>query len=212
MRTIEFDDPHRRKHFDFFRRLDQPHFSATASVEISPLLSYIKDKEIAFTPALVYCVTRVGNSLPAFRQRIRGDAVVEHDIVHPSLTVLTDVSSVFSFCHMHYQPGFSAFVADARRRMERMKTEPSFEDEEGRDDYLYLSAIPWVSFTSISHAMHYSPPDSMPRIAWGKYVADGDRISMPLSVQAHHALVDGRDMGRYFEAIEELVQHPEELA
>ena len=48
-----------------------------------------------------------------------------------------------------------------------------FEDEEGRDDFLFLSAIPWISFTSFSHAMHYTPADSVPRITWGKSFKEG---------------------------------------
>ena len=83
-----------------------------------------------------------------------------------------------------------------------MQSKPVFEDEEGRDDFLYLSAVPWVSFTSISHAMHYHPHDSIPRISWGKYFKDGDKTLMPLSLTAHHALVDGRNMGEYFNLFE----------
>ena len=82
------------------------------------------------------------------------------------------------------------------------------EDEVNRDDYLFLSAIPWVSFTSFAHAMHYEPADSVPRFTWGKYFKEGDKILMPLSVQAHHAVVDGRHTGKYFQQFQKYMQHP----
>ena len=50
-----------------------------------------------------------------------------------------------------------------------MQHQPSFEDEKGRDDFIFMSAMPWISFTSVMHPMHYHPVDSIPRIAWGKY-------------------------------------------
>lgn len=199
MRVIRFDDPHRRRHFDFFRRMDQPHFSITANVEVTALR---RRAGLRLTPAVVYCLTRAANEIPELRQRIRGDEVVEHEVVHPSFTVATGASNVFSFCEVPYRPAFGEFVEDAARRMEAAKSAPSLEDEPGRDDYLFMSAIPWVSFTGITHAMHYHPVDSVPRIAWGKLFTEGERVLMPLSVQAHHALVDGAHLGRFFERAE----------
>ena len=92
-----------------------------------------------------------------------------------------------------------------------MQKQPSMEDEEGRDDYLYLSSMPWVSFSSLQHAMHCDPADSVPRIAWGKFYEEGGKVWLPLSVQAHHALGDGRHAGRYFEKIQHLLSQPEQF-
>lgn len=211
MKTIVFTDPHRRKHFELFRRMDRPHFSITANVQISAFLRYFRERRIPFTPAVVYCIARAANAIAVFKRRIRGETVVEHEQVHPSFTVPTDVSDVFSFCYVPYDRDFGSFVAAARTSMEQMRVSPSLEDEEGRDDYLFLSAFPWVAFTAVTHAMSDSPPDSVPRIMWGKYLEDGGRVTMPLSVQTHHALVDGRDMGRYFELVQHYFEHPEEL-
>lgn len=205
MKTINFNNPHRKKHFDFFRKMDQPHFNLVANVDITSFLQHIKQHQLSFTVPIVYIISRVANELPAFRWRIRGEQVVEHESVQPSFTVPTDVSDVFSFCTVEYSPDVTTFFQRAQATIEEMKTNPNFEDEEGRDDFLFLSAIPWVSFTGLSHAMHYSPPDSVPRISWGKYFTQNERQLMPLAVQAHHAVVDGSDMGRYFEKVQELL-------
>lgn len=211
MKTITFTNPHRRKHFELFRRMEQPHFGVTASVQIASFLRYIRERQVSFTPAVVYCIARAANTIPVFKQRLRGETIVEHEQVDPSFTVLTDVADVFSFCHVPYNPHFGSFVAAARARIDEMRFAPSLEDEDGRDDYLFMSSFPWVSFTGFMHAMSDSPPDSIPRMVWGKYVEDGGRVTMPLAVQAFHALVDGRDVGRYFELVQHLFDHPEEL-
>ena len=57
MKEVEFNDPHRKKHFDFFRKMDQPHFNITANVEIGGFLDFIKKKRVAFYSGngLLYC-------------------------------------------------------------------------------------------------------------------------------------------------------------
>ena len=205
MKKINFTDPHRKKHFDHFNKMDQPHFSLVANVDITDFLKTIKEKQWLFTPYMVYILTRAANEIKTFRWRIRGEEIVEHPSVQPSFSVPTDVSDVFSFCTVNYHPKADIFIKDALETMERMRTAPDFEDEEGRDDFLFMSAIPWVTFTSLTHAMHHSPVDSVPRITWGKYFEQNGRIMMPLAVQAHHALVDGRNMGEYFEKVEGLL-------
>lgn len=204
MKHIRFTNPHRKKHFDFFNKMDQPHFGICANIDISNLLACIKKRQLAFTPTMVYLIAHTANLIPQFRYRIRNQQIVEHEAVHPSFAVKVEATDVFSFCEVKYQANYTTFAKNARDRMAEMHQNPSFEDEIGRDDYLFLSAFPWASFTSVQHAMHYSPVDSVPRIVWGKYFEDKETIKMPLSVQAHHALVDGVHMGRYFELFQEL--------
>jgi chloramphenicol O-acetyltransferase type A len=71
-----------------------------------------------------------------------------------------------------------------------------------------MTAIPWVSFTSFMHPLDLSPVDSVPRFAWGKFFADGELLKMPLSVQAHHALMDGLHVGRFYEIVQDYLHHP----
>ena len=71
--------------------------------------------------------------------------------------------------------------------------------------------MPWVSFTSVMHPLHMNPPDSVPRITWGKFFEEGPTLKMPLSVQAHHALLDGVHLGRYYSLVQEYLDHPEDV-
>jgi chloramphenicol O-acetyltransferase type A len=72
-----------------------------------------------------------------------------------------------------------------------------------------MTAIPWVSFTSFSHPMTLHPADSIPRFAWGKFFEDTGLLKMPLSVQGHHALMDGIHMGKFYAEVQDYLHHPE---
>lgn len=204
MKKIVFENEHRRKHFEFFRNMNHPHFSITANVDITALHGLVKSEGLPFMPSIVWAVAKTANEIEQFRWRIRDEEVVEHAAVHPSFAVDNHDTDVFSFCEVRYSTGYQDFIGRALVKIEQMRTAPSFEDEHDRDDYLFLSSIPWVSFTSIQQAMQFHPHDSVPRIVWGKFFKEGDRVKMPLSVQAHHALVDGRHSGRFFNDFEKL--------
>jgi chloramphenicol O-acetyltransferase type A len=205
-RTIEITNPHQKKHFEFFREMNHPHFGVSANVEIGGWLAMARREGLRIAPTLVHLLAGVCNEIPELRRRIRGDEIVEHDVVHPAFSVPTDVADAFSFCHVDFNPDLRAFVTEAVERSEEMRTAPVFEDDPGRDDYLFMSALPWISFTSVQHAMQYHPHDCVPRISWGKFFETEGRTMMPLSLQAHHALVDGVHAGRFFEGVETLAR------
>ena len=174
----------------------------TAMVDIAHFYNLIKSEGLAFTPTLVYIISRAANDIKQFRWRIRNNAIVEHELVHPSFTIETTTSDVFGFCYVDFEINARNFIGRAEDRMAALRAEPVFEDEQDRDDYLFLSANPWIHFTSMEHAMHYHPTDSIPRVVWGKYVKKGGRLELPVSVQVHHATVDGRHVGAYFDKLQ----------
>jgi chloramphenicol O-acetyltransferase type A len=200
----------RRNHFELFRKWDHPHFNICANLDVTAFYPYLKEHGIHFTVAVVYLIARTANAIPEFRYRIRGDGVVEHEVVHPSATILAD-DDLFTFCTFVYQEDFSAFAADALERIAQVKEHPTLEDKSGEDHFLFMTSIPWVSFTSFTHPMNLSPADSVPRFAWGKIFEEGDRLKMPFSVQGHHAVMDGLHMGRYYEKIQGYLDQPESV-
>jgi len=211
MKKIVFEHPHRQKHFAFFKAMSNPHFGITANVDITDFLRIVRHRaDLRFTPAIVYIIARAAHEVANFKWRIRGEEVIEHDTIRPSFAVPTHAGA-FSFCTVRYDPNPMIFHQAAEEMMEEMARNPSFEDEPGMDDYLYLSTFPWASFTTVEHAMHNDPADSVPRIVWGKYFKQDDKVLMPLSVHAHHALVDGSDLGAFFQKIELLLKKSQKI-
>ena len=71
---------------------------------------------------------------------------------------------------------------------------------------IHFSAIPWLNFTSLSHARSYSYPDSCPKISFGKMTTlDNGKKMMPLSVHVHHGLMDGMHVGKFVALFQELM-------
>jgi chloramphenicol O-acetyltransferase type A len=101
------------------------------------------------------------------------------------------------------------FARRAMEEIDQVKREPYIDEKIQDDSMLFMSSIPWVSFTAFMHPLKLNPADSVPRFAWGRYKEQNGKILMPLSVQAHHAVVDGLHVGRYYQQIQELLDQPE---
>ena len=208
MRHIDLESWPRREHFEFFSAFDHPHAAICANVELTAFHRFVKASGDSINVAIVYAIARAANAIPEFRQRIRDGKVVEHDTVHPATTILVDEER-FSFCQFEYESDYAAFAARAVERIAYVKEHLTLDDPPGRDDLLFLTAIPWVSFTAFMHPMHREHTDSFPRFAWGKFFEEGESLKMPLGVQAHHALADGLHMARFYEEVQGYFDRPE---
>lgn len=211
MKEIIFTEPHRKKHFDFFLAFEQPHFNICAPVNITEFKKWQKAQGHPFSLSVVYFLARAANGIKEFRWRIRGSQVFEHPAISPSFTVPTDASDVFSFCTVPFNPVFHEFLASAQSVQEEMAKNPSFEDEPGRDDYFFMSSLPWIAFTGVGFAMGTPKTDSVPRLTWGRVTDNNGKSTMPLVIQAHHSVVDGFHTGQLFQALERAFENPEEF-
>lgn len=207
MKFIDIENWNRKDHYNYFKQFDYPHFNICGNVDITNFYRYIKENQLPFFISILYAAVKTANSIKEFRFRIRGDSVVEHEIVSPSFTVMTD-DEVFSFCTSNFTEKFEEFKISTLKQIEKVKSSISIEDEPGRDDLLYITSIPWISFTNITHPIKMNPADSIPRISWGKYFEENGKIKLPMSVQVHHALVDGIHVGQYFNTIQEILDNP----
>ena len=207
MKLINIENWSRKDHYNYFKQLNYPHFNVCANLDITTFYKYIKENEIPFFISMLFASIKTANNIKEFRLRIRGDIVVEHEVVCPSFTVMAE-SEVFSFCTAKFTDQFNDFKINTSKEIDKVKNNISIEDEPGRDDLLYITSIPWVSFTSITHPIQMNPVDSIPRISWGKFFEENGKFKLPFSVQAHHALVDGIHVGQYYNAIQEILDNP----
>ncbi|MGB3368843.1 MAG: chloramphenicol acetyltransferase [Acidaminobacteraceae bacterium] len=203
MKEINIENWNRKKHYEFFKNLDYPHFNVCANIDITEFLKYTKSNGEPFFISTLFLVMKSINSIKEFRYRMREETVVEHEVVHPSFTIMGD-EDVFGFCYVDYSNDFLDFKTRAEISIEKAKMDISMEDEIGKDDMVFLTSMPWVSFTSISHPIQLKPADSFPRIAWGKFFMESGRVKLPLSVQVHHALMDGMHVGHLFIKVQEV--------
>lgn len=208
---LDLDSWHRRHHFDFFRAFNQPFFSVCVPVDVTKLHTWTKAEQRSFFLASLYISLRAANAVEPFRYRLRGDQVWVHDTVYATSTVLRENES-FGFGYFPYSTNFDTFHTAGRATLDREKRNTGpLELRTTNDDLIHYSVLPWTSFTSFSHARLLSPTNSVPKIVFGKYTQQGNRLMMPVSVEVHHALMDGLHVGRYFEQLASYLAEPQDV-
>ena len=65
--------------------------------------------------------------------------------------------------------------------------------------------MPWLDYTAINNAL-LGPQDCIPRVTWGRIVDHGGRFDMAMTLEVHHALVDGAQVGAYFAAVQDALR------
>ena len=193
----------RKEHFEFFYRMDYPQYNICMNLDITNFLKFVKKNNISFYYAFIFAATYVVNNNIDFRYRIKDGKVVLHDLIHPSFTDMTKNDELFKMVTVEMKNNIIEFSEYAKKESENQKDYFCFDKLVGRDDLIYYTCIPWISFTHLSHTITINRNDSVPKISWGKYFFDKEKILLPFSVQVHHALMDGMQVGKYVNELQE---------
>ncbi|MDH3402102.1 MAG: chloramphenicol acetyltransferase [Acidobacteriota bacterium] len=210
-RRLEISRWARRRHFEFFKGFEQPFFNVCTDLDVGALVARTRGEGRSFFLAVLYLSLRAANEVPELKVRIRGDEVVEHPVVHGGSTVMRE-DETFGFGYFDYDPRFDAFERTGRAVLEAARRSRTLDDQPERDDLIYYSVLPWIAFTSFAHARRCPAKGSIPRIVLGKrHERRAGEWRLAISVEVHHALVDGLHVARFLDGFQGLLHEPELL-
>ncbi|MFR5318583.1 MAG: CatA-like O-acetyltransferase [Blautia caecimuris] len=171
---------------------------------MTALLAFIRAKKLPFFLTICYCVSRAANQVSEFKQRILNNQIVEYDYCLTSHAV-TLSDGTYCYCDLDSNLSFDDYISYAAREQEKAKQQNSINEEE--DDILgkiFISTIPWISYTALINPTPV-PADSNPRITWGKYFMQNNKVLLPISVLCHHALIDGLHISKFYEFLDKKI-------
>ncbi len=208
-RYLDISSWARRDLFEFFRRYGNPYFNICAQLDVTRLRDYLRERpETSTSLTYHYCALRAANEIEPFRYRLREGKVFVHDVIHGGTIVLLPNES-FNFAYFGYHENFQEFISEAHDSvMKAQAPGASFTPNPG-DDRIHFSVLPWISFTSFAHARNLGVEESVPKIAFGKFTKQGKQNLLPISIDVHHALMDGLHVGRYLDRLQELLDEPQ---
>ena len=189
----------RREVFKLFRSYDRPHYAITARIDVSRLMRDRKATGLSPFRVTMYAIGAGLAEVPALRMRFRGDVVTQYEDVHLSPAIPLDTGE-FGYAYLPWQPDRATFDADVAKAIAAIRAGQPLNANQGQiENVAYLSCLPWLDYTSLDNALP-GRDDCIPRISWGKIVPTGNGHDMAMTLQVHHALVDGRHAGVFFDA------------
>lgn len=208
-RFLNLDTWYRRSAYRFFKDFEMPFFGVCAEVRVTRAKVWCKAEEESFALACWFLCKQAVNAVEEFRFRLRENGVWVHDRIRISTTVGNPDGS-FRICHLPFGEDFRTFCEGAREVMDTSPPE-DLDDRPEDDALIHGSSLPWIRFTGLKHARRLDPLDSVPKITFGKATAVGEEILMPVSVEAHHALVDGLQVAGFLDHLQQALDAPESV-
>lgn len=189
----------RAEQFRFFRGYAHPHYAITTRIDVSRLMAARKATGLSPFRTVIHAIGAGMHAIPELRMRFNGDEVTlfDHLLLSPTIPLET---GDFRYTYLAWLKDRAEFDAHAKERIEAVRAgEPLNANDGTIQDVAYLSCLPWLDYTALDNALP-GRDDCIPRVSWGRIVPKGDGFDMAMTLQVHHALVDGRQVGQFFEA------------
>ena len=203
-RELDIDSWVRKDHFNFFKDFDEPFSGVTINIDCTIAHSICKEQGYSFFLYYLHKSLKAANEIEAFRYRIIEDKVIVFDQINAASTI-DRPNGTFGFSHIKYYEDFLEFAEYAKQEVQRVRNGSGLNPATSGANVIHYSAIPWIKFTQLSHARHFAFKDSCPKIVFGKMTETYGKKEMPVSIHAHHALMDGFHLGKYIETFQRLM-------
>ena len=206
MKIIDINTWKRKEHYNFFSQFDEPFFGIVSEVDCTNAFRFTEDEGLSFFAYYLHKSLVAANNIDEFKYRIKDEKVVLFDKIDASPTIGRE-DGTFAFSFIKFSNDFNVFYKSLLKEMNKVKNSNGLRATNDSEilDVIHFSSIPWVKFTGLTHARNYKFVDSCPKITFGKTYYNNNKLLMPVSVNAHHGLVDGKHIGDYFELFQKLL-------
>ncbi|MDP5211541.1 CatA-like O-acetyltransferase [Pseudoalteromonas tunicata] len=195
---IELEQWPRQQHFQFYKNFTDPYFNICVELEAESLFNYSRLNNVSFFNSYLYLAMLAANDIEPFCLRLIEGDVWLFDKINANVVQLKE-DETFRFSYLEHATDFNRFCTSSKQAFELAKSQPFFSEQFYSTglacNCLHISVLPWLSFTSFSHASNHSEYSGIPKLVFGKY---NKRTGiMPLSIEVHHALMDGIHVAQY---------------
>lgn len=208
MKRIDIAEWERKEYYELFSQYDEPFFGIVSEIDCTKAYKAAKENNFSFYACYLHKSLVAVNGIEELKYRIDSEGVVLYDQINASPTIGRD-NGTFGFGFIPYHEEFSVFNEKLLVEVERVRNIKGLGMNENtmRTDVIHYSSIPWIKFSGLTHARNYKFLDSTPKISFGRAAYTNDRMTMPVSVNVHHALVDGLHVAKYLELFQDLLNN-----
>lgn len=198
MKKIDIKNWKRKEHFSFFSNMTNPFFGIVTEVECTNAYDLVKKNDWSFFAYYLHKSMVAINSIEELKLRIYKNEVVLFNQINAGATIGRD-DGTFGFIYVEYNENFKIFNSDLQKEILEVKNSQGLRlnNDDIKSDLIRHSTIPWTSFTGLLHPTNLKKHESVPKITFGKFYIKENKKFLPISIEAHHGLVDGYHLALY---------------
>ncbi|RZJ31535.1 MAG: chloramphenicol acetyltransferase [Flavobacterium sp.] len=206
MKVVDIQKWNRKEHFEFFSKMASPYFGIVTEVDCTIAYDVAKRNNRSFFASYLFKSTAAVNAVEELKYRIVDGEVVAFDTIHTGSTIGRE-DGTFGIIFVHATDDFAAFNSDLQQEIQQVKNSSGLRlnGDDVKKDLVRYSTIPWNSFTGLLHPTNLDRTESVPKITFGKFSVRDGRKFLPVSIEAHHGLVDGFHLAKYLAEFQRLL-------
>ena len=206
MKLIDLDSWNRKEHFLFFSSFANPTLGLVTEVDCTHAYEKAKTSNYSFFAYYMHKSMTAVNRVKAFKYRIIDNQVFELDLIHAGSTIGRK-DGTFGFAYIPFSEDFKTFDLSLKKEIELVEGSAGLRlnSDDQKYDLIRHTTIPWITFTGLLHPTKLDKTDSVPKISFGKANERNGKRFLPISIEAHHGLVDGHHIAMYLEEFQKLL-------
>lgn len=209
-KKVDLDSYYRRGPYERFTKIAKCSVSITHRLDVSALVEYSKRSGTKFYINFLYLLAKVMNSREDYRMGYlwQTDTLVLYDQINPCQYIFHEDTETCTPVYTTYYPDYHQFYSACSADIERAKNTREYGfDMINHPNWFDASFIPWISYESLNVELPDGHLYYQPITNWGKYVYEGGRYLMPLTVRMNHAVADGYLISKVFLLLEEEIRN-----
>ena len=188
----------RRDRFNAFASFENPLVNLSFELEVPEFRPFCKQRGLPPFHFFLYHVLHALEGIDNFMYRIHQGEVIKIEDFWASYTVINQDQNL-NFARFEMTADLQEFVARsvAAKKLAEVSTQ-IINKSEDLSEYdqrrnIHITCMPWLKLASIEHPIYQHKTYDIPSLAWGRFSdqRDDGRLTMTMSVQAHHGFVDG---------------------
>ena len=193
----------RTAHFNSYVDAQFPYIIVGKDLDVTKIYQFARENGVSFTYCMIYAATKIANEIKHFYYRMIDK---EPYRIEKNVAVTTHLKKGAENFSMVRCDDYDSMLEFAKKNREKAELPTDDMDPRGAEfenDIISFSSIPWIRYTHFIRTIKTLGVDTNPKITFGKYEWEGDKLMMPFTLQVHHGLMDGLHVGRYFIRLEE---------
>ena len=187
--------------FQMWMKSPVPMVTLTKTFDVTRLCKVCRRKGLKFNKLLCWCMGRAASRIDEFYLLPKDGKLYKFDRL--AINVIVDnAKGGISTCDVPYSDDFQQFSRD----YDAITLKCSTSCEEIADDEAMILGTSAVTGTELDSLVNqYNGIYNNPFLAWGRYRKHWFSVKLPISMQFHHAQMDGGHAARFLESLQQTI-------
>ena len=187
--------------FQMWMKSPVPMVTLTKTFDVTRLCKVCRRKGLKFNKLLCWCMGRAASRIDEFYLLPKDGKLYKFDRL--AINVIVDnAKGGISTCDVPYSDDFQQFSRD----YDAITLKCSTTCQEICDEEAMILGTSAVTGTELDSLVNqYSGIYNNPFLAWGRYRKHWFKVTLPISMQFHHAQMDGGHAARFLESLQQTI-------